>query len=53
MGYPIVNDMLYGKESDGFAYMGLWADQITYKNPITHKKHTIHDFSNSMFEPFL
>ncbi len=42
-GFPIVNDPIYGKPSDDFRRMGLWADRIEYRDPITHKKHRIHD----------
>lgn len=46
LGYPIVNDPLYGAGSHDFHHMGLWADQITFRNPITGKKYTIHDRIN-------
>ena len=34
--HPIVNDPLYGIPSNQFTHMGLWADRITWENPITH-----------------
>ncbi len=42
-GYPIVNDPLYGLSSRDFKGMGLWADEIEYRSPLTKKKHRIHD----------
>ncbi len=51
-GYPIVNDKLYGTPSQEYPSMCLWAYEIEIRNPITHKKHKIHDFPNSSFEQF-
>lgn len=42
-GMPIVNDPLYGHPDHRFDHMGLWADQITFHDPLSHKKHTIRD----------
>ncbi len=42
-GLPIVNDPIYGRPSDDFRNMGLWAESIEYRDPITRKKHRIHD----------
>ena len=42
-GLPIVNDPLYGHPSHKFQYMGLWADSLTFRDPLTRKKHKIHD----------
>lgn len=42
-GFPIVNDPLYGRKSKDFKDMGLCADQIAFRDPLTRKKHTIHD----------
>lgn len=52
LGYPIVNDPLYGVSSHDFRNMGLWADSITFRNPITNKKHTIHDRLNPDYTYF-
>ena len=41
--YPIINDPLYGIASRDFDIMGLWADEITFRSPLTRKKHKIHD----------
>ena len=51
-GYPIVNDPLYGSPSQDFSSMGLWAYEIVIRNPITHKKHKIHDVPNPDFSSF-
>jgi 23S rRNA pseudouridine1911/1915/1917 synthase len=48
-GYPIVNDPLYGSPSHDFSHMGLWAYEVEIRNPITHKKHKIHDIPNEDF----
>lgn len=40
-GYPIVNDPLYGVISKDFEHMGLYAQQITFRSPLTRKKHRI------------
>ncbi len=41
IGLPIVNDVIYGKYSKDFKNMGLWAQKISFKNPISEKKHKI------------
>lgn len=51
-GYPIVNDPLYGTASNDFEHMGLWADEITFRSPVTRKKHRIHDTDNEDFRLF-
>lgn len=51
-GYPIVNDPLYGKASRDFEHMGLWADEIEFRSPLTRKKHRIHDRMLSEYEIF-
>ena len=51
-GYPIVNDPLYGKVSRDFESMGLWADEIEFRSPLTRKKHKIHDRENSEYQIF-
>lgn len=51
-GYPIVNDVLYGHPDRAFAHMCLWADTITFRDPLSHKKHTIHDLNNPDFDAF-
>ena len=50
--HPIVNDILYGVKTKDFPAMGLWANWIEFKNPITNKKHKIFDQPNPMYEPF-
>lgn len=52
LGYPIVNDALYGVVSHDFRHMGLWADTITFRNPVSGKKHTIHDRANPDYAYF-
>lgn len=44
--HPIVNDPLYGISARPFANMGLWADRIVWKNPITHALCTAIDLPN-------
>lgn len=51
-GFPIVNDPLYGSASCDFKQMGLWAYEIEIRNPVTHKKHKIHDIPNPDFDFF-
>lgn len=41
IGLPIVNDPIYGKYSKDFKNMGLWAQKISFKDPISEKKHKI------------
>lgn len=41
IGLPIVNDPIYGKYSKDFKNMGLWAKKISFKDPISEKKHEI------------
>jgi 23S rRNA pseudouridine1911/1915/1917 synthase len=53
LGYPIVNDRLYGSPCQHFSNMGLWAYEIVFRDPITHKKHKIHDLPNKEFTQFL
>jgi 23S rRNA pseudouridine1911/1915/1917 synthase len=49
---PIVNDVLYGHPDGRFAHMGLWADQISFHDPLSHKKHTIRDRQNPDYDFF-
>ena len=51
-GYPIVNDVLYGRPSKQFDGMGLWAQSITFRSPVSNKKHRIRDFENPMYTYF-
>lgn len=51
-GFPIVNDPLYGKVSRDFREMGLWADEIEFRSPLSRKKHKIHDRMISEYEQF-
>jgi 23S rRNA pseudouridine1911/1915/1917 synthase len=51
-GYPIINDPLYGVPSQQFNTMGLWAYEMEIRNPITHKKHKIHDIPNTEVDFF-
>lgn len=41
--YPIINDLNYGVYRSNLSQMGLFAIKIKFKNPITHKSHTIYD----------
>lgn len=51
-GFPIVNDPLYGHPSRLFQNMGLWADELLFKDPITKKRHRIRDYENRDFTYF-
>ena len=51
-GFPIVNDPLYGKVSADFEHMGLWADEIEFRSPLTRKKHRIRDRMLKEYEIF-
>jgi 23S rRNA pseudouridine1911/1915/1917 synthase len=50
--FPIVNDELYGVKSNAFRHMGLWADEITFRSPLSNKKHRIHDLPNEDYAYF-
>ena len=52
-GLSIVNDPLYGIYTRDFKHMGLWADTITFRNPLNNKKHTIYDFPQKDYKLFL
>ena len=52
LGLPIVNDPLYGIHSSDFSGMGLWAYAITFRNPLTNKKHRITDEMNPDYTYF-
>ena len=52
MGLPIVNDPLYGVQSRDFPFMGLWADEIEFRSPLTNKKHKIHDIPVKEYDYF-
>lgn len=49
---PIVNDPLYGHPSHMFRHMGLWADSLTFRDPLTRKKHKIRDRYNADYTFF-
>ena len=51
-GWPLVNDPLYGHRSADFEGLGLWACSITFHDPITNKRHKIHDLDNPAFHFF-
>ena len=42
-GYPIVNDPLYGISTHAYEGMGLWAYEVTVRDPLSGKKHTVKD----------
>ena len=42
-GYPIINDPLYGVHSRNMKGMGLWAYEVTVRDPLSGKKHKIKD----------
>lgn len=52
MHLPIVNDPLYGKPSRDFRNMGLWAEKLSFHDPITYQKHTVHDLNNTDYDCF-
>ncbi|MBR1693229.1 MAG: RluA family pseudouridine synthase [Lachnospiraceae bacterium] len=43
MGFPIVNDPLYGQKDPHFKHMGLWAKEICYIQPLTKERILIQD----------
>lgn len=49
---PIVNDDLYGYYSMDFEKMGLWAYCLTFRDPITGKRHRIYDKDNPDYTHF-
>lgn len=52
LGLPIVNDALYGKPSKDFKKMGLWAQKITFFDPISEKIHKFSDKENKDYSFF-
>lgn len=53
LGLPIVNDALYGKSSKDFKKMGLWAQKITFFDPISEKIHKFSDKENPDYSFFM
>ena len=51
-GFPILNDSLYGISSDRIKNMGLWAYQLEFTHPFTHKRITVRDTDNPDFDLF-
>ena len=51
-GFPILNDALYGVPSSKIRNMGLWAYQLEFVHPFTHKKITVRDNDNPDFRIF-
>ncbi len=43
LGYPIVNDALYGASTKDFQEMGLYAVKLEWRDPITQEKRVIND----------
>ena len=52
VGLPIVNDPIYGKPSKEFKNMGLWAQKISFKNPISEKNHKISEKFSEDYKNF-
>lgn len=52
IGYPIVNDPLYGKKSNDFDCMGLFAYELSWRDPITHEKRIAKDSFNEILKYF-
>ncbi len=50
--HPIVNDPLYGLPSLDFKHMCLWANKITFTNPVTLQECTVTDIPNKDFKMF-
>ena len=50
--HPIVNDPLYGLPSLDFKHMCLWANKITFTNPVTNVECTVEDIPNKDFYIF-
>lgn len=51
-GFPIVNDPLYGQPSSSFKNMGLWADRITFSDPLNGETITVRDIPNEDYRFF-
>ncbi len=50
--HPIVNDPLYGIPAIEFNGMGLWANELSFKDPLSDQIHTVHDIDNPLFDYF-
>ena len=51
-GFPIVNDPLYGQPSGKIKGMGLWADRVSFPNPLTGELITVSDQPDPAYEYF-
>jgi len=52
-GFPILNDEIYGVKSDQIKNMGLWAYQLEFIHPFTHKTVRVQDTDNPDFMLYL
>jgi 23S rRNA pseudouridine1911/1915/1917 synthase len=52
-GFPILNDEIYGVKSDQIKNMGLWAYQLEFVHPFTHKTVRVQDTDNPDFMLYL
>ena len=52
-GFPILNDEVYGVKSDKIKNMGLWAYQLEFVHPFTHKTVRVQDADNPDFMLYL
>lgn len=50
--HPIVNDEIYGDPSADFKGMGLWANKLTFHNPLTDEEITVRDINNPDYRKF-
>lgn len=51
--FPILNDEIYGVKSDKIKNMGLWAYQLEFIHPFTHKAIRVQDTDNPDFMLYL
>lgn len=48
LGYPIVNDKLYGKKTSDFKKMGLYAFELEWIDPVTQEKKSVKSDLNNI-----
>ena len=51
--HPIINDPLYGVPDTTYPGMCLWADRITFRNPLTLEEHTVEDTPQKQYKEFM
>ena len=51
--HPIINDPLYGIPDTKYPSMCLWADRITFRDPLTFTEHTVEDTELPQYQEFM